>query len=153
MRGKNTAASLGARAYAVGRLKWGAVMWNATINGFMNMYTGPDSVSGRTKYGIGFVAGALEMGIGLEAGPTIGGVIGSTFSSTLNEAFSEDPFLSWKTAGRIGLNAAIGAAVGKFGAWYDPDSAREWITLFLINLDRQLGTKAYQEQRDFWKSL
>jgi hypothetical protein len=142
VRAKDTAVSFSAKMWAQRKIEIGATLFNATITGIMNTWTGPESVSDKTKFAIGFVAGAAEMGIGLKAGPAVGGAFGAAFKETLNRAFSKDPFLSWETAGNIGLQAGIGALAGGFAQWYDAQTAKESMILALISLDRQAGEKA-----------
>jgi hypothetical protein len=83
-------------------------------------------------------------------GPAAGGTFGAAFKETLNRAFSKDPFLSFETAAHIGLQAGIGAITGGLAQWYDPQTAKESITLALISFDRQVCEHDIVELIKFW---
>jgi len=102
------------------------------------MLFGPSSVSSKKLFAIGAAAGALEMQLGMKFGASVGSTAGSLFQSSLNQLFSDDPFLSWQTAMQIGLDSSVGLGTGALADWYDPQDAKRALELFMLCLDKDI---------------
>jgi RHS repeat-associated protein len=59
LREKDTVASYGFLGWAKNEIGMAATLSNAFISGWMNVWCGPESISDKTKFGIGFTSGAL----------------------------------------------------------------------------------------------
>lgn len=118
----------------------------------MNAWTGPDSVGNEALFGIGFVAGAAEIYTGEKFGASVGGAVSEAITSTFNEWASDNPW-SWGSAGRILKHTIKGALVGKIAEKYDPDTAAENITLFLLSFNRQAWEKNTKDLLEWFDSM
>jgi len=143
LRQKDANACLVAQQTLMQKIKALATFANAMRSGTMNAMFGPDSTDWKLKFAIGFVAGTIEMQVGFRKGAALGSGIAAAFTSSLNEAFSDDKFLSWETAGRIGVDAIIGATMGAFGDSVSGSNILTGPEIFMIGLDSQLLSAIY----------
>lgn len=138
MRAKEAGVKVGLLGKLRHDLHGGLTALNAFRGGMINMMTGPSTVSDSKLFAIGATSGAIEMQLGLKFGAAVGSTAGSAVLSTLNQAFANDPFFTWQSAGQIGLETLTGFGMGRFADWYDHDTAKGALELFMLGLDKDL---------------
>jgi RHS repeat-associated protein len=127
--------------------KW-AIFTNAMFSGVYNMFMGPDSVSDTKKFLTGAIAGASEIIIAIKGHPTAGGAFAGAFTSSINEALSKNPELSFKTVLKVGMSAGFGALEG-YTASFKKDIDKQ-IKFFLTYRARDIYTGLGERIDELW---
>jgi len=131
-RGKDAAVSVGAKMWAMNKIQTLATIANATYSGYMNMITGPDSISDSVKFAVGFAAGAAEMQLGLRVNATTGAAAGSLITNVGNELLRDDRSLNslgWATGDLI-----ISTVLGRASDYMQPEGVQA-LEMFLIGFN------------------
>ena len=125
----------------------GASLMNGITQGYINSLFGPEDVSDKAKFLIGFVAGYGEMQISLRTGSaTAGATAASLFTSAANAFASEST--DFFSAGTL-LSVGFAAVTGGLGDYVGGD-ALDALHFWAIGVDSAMGSgiinMAYEEE-------
>ncbi len=146
MQAKEASVKVGAKIWAMNKIQASLTLLNGIYNGYLNTIIGPQNMSDKQLFAIGFSAGVIEMQVGLKFGATAGTTAASIFQNTANQLGAENKSLGW-AAFDVALSALIGAASDIVGG-----DEIEALRMFLIGLDKDLSLYAASGLVDFFNN-
>lgn len=116
-----------------------ASAFNGMVQGYLNVWEGPDNVSDNYKFTVGFMGGVVEVQAGEKLGPSAGAAISSAMINSANSYMSRTDVLSWKNVGDIMFSAGV-AAFGKYAHWNGQEMSgfQQWLLGNLAQVDKYL---------------
>jgi RHS repeat-associated protein len=148
MDAKDAASGIVAGTWAEFQIHKWAILSNAAFSGVYNAWMGPESVSYEKKFFTGAIAGAVEMTMACKGNPVAGSAFAGGFTSAMNEAFSKNPELSFKTVLKVGISAGFGALEGYTGLLKKDIEAQ--IKFYLTHRARDVYTGLGEKVDESW---
>jgi hypothetical protein len=141
------------RAYrAVDAVEKAFTLVGAVVSGIENVTTGPQSLAPFYRFVIGFVGGAIQGAIALEA-PTLASGVGTALIDAANVTFSDEKW-NWTTLGEVIAHVAITTGItGIITAPLSKLYGETNIENFLISADVTFIADDVKGFSNFWKNL